>query len=97
MLTDYVNRRQVLSGGYSDVSFAPRNASGQPVTVRLEDIGVETNAGGVSETVITHALDLVQSLIQDNPAQAEQLMQAFEAGGGVLGCVCLLESFPCLP
>nr|GAT55792.1 predicted protein [Mycena chlorophos] len=84
VLTDYVNRRQLLSGGYSDVSFAPRNASGQPVTVRLEDIGVETNAGGVSETVITHALDLVQSLIQDNPAQAEQLMQAFEAGDPVV-------------
>ncbi|KAF7302838.1 hypothetical protein MKEN_01245900 [Mycena kentingensis (nom. inval.)] len=86
VLTDYVNKRQMQSGGgYSDVSFGPRGGAGQqPVTLKIEDVGVETNSGGVTETVITHALDLVQSLIQDNPGQAEQLMQAFEAGDAVV-------------
>jgi nuclear pore complex protein Nup188 len=36
------------------------------------------------ETLITEALDLVRSLIHDNPAQAEQLMQALEAGEPVV-------------
>ncbi|KAJ7757553.1 nucleoporin subcomplex protein binding to Pom34-domain-containing protein [Mycena metata] len=87
VLTDYVNRRRMQSGGggYQDVSFAPRGGAGQQtVTLRLEDAGVEMDGGGVDETVITDALDLVRSLIQDNPAQAEQLMQALEAGAPVV-------------
>ncbi|KAJ7045057.1 nucleoporin subcomplex protein binding to Pom34-domain-containing protein [Mycena alexandri] len=87
VLTDYVNRRRMQSGGggYQDVSFAPRGGAGQQtVTLRVEDAGVEMDGGGVDETVITDALDLVRSLIQDNPAQAEQLMQALEAGEPVV-------------
>ncbi|KAJ7919323.1 nucleoporin subcomplex protein binding to Pom34-domain-containing protein [Mycena leptocephala] len=88
ILTDYVNRRRMQSGvggAYQDVSFAPRGAAAQqPLTLRVEDVGLETDGGGVNETVITDALDLVRSLIQDNPAQAEQLMQALEAGEPVV-------------
>ncbi|KAJ6601217.1 nucleoporin subcomplex protein binding to Pom34-domain-containing protein [Mycena vulgaris] len=87
VLTDYVNRRRMQSGvggAYQDVSFARRGAAQAIVTLRVEDVGVEMNGGGVEETVITDALDLVRSLIQDNPAQAEQLMQALEAGEPVV-------------
>ncbi|KAJ7157192.1 nucleoporin subcomplex protein binding to Pom34-domain-containing protein [Mycena filopes] len=87
VLTDYVNRRRMQSGGggYQDVSFAPRGTAGQQaVTLRVEDVGVEMDGGGVDERVITDTLDLVRSLIQDNPAQAEQLMQALEAGPPVV-------------
>ncbi|KAJ7898797.1 hypothetical protein B0H13DRAFT_2337350 [Mycena leptocephala] len=88
VLTDYVNRRRMQSGvggAYRDVSFAPRGAAAQqPLTLRVEDVGLETDGGGVNETVITDALDLVRSLIQDNPAQAEQLMLALEAGEPVV-------------
>jgi nuclear pore complex protein Nup188 len=87
VLTDYVNRRRMQSGvggAYQDVSFARRSASQQMVTLRVEDVGIEMDGGGVEETVITDVLDLVRSLIQDNPAQAEQLMQALEAGEPVV-------------
>ncbi|KAJ7455948.1 nucleoporin subcomplex protein binding to Pom34-domain-containing protein [Mycena galericulata] len=87
VLTDYVNRRRMQSGvggAYQDVSFARRGATQQVITLRVEDVGVEMDGGGVDETVITDALDLVRSLIQDNPAQAEQLMQSLEAGEAVV-------------
>ncbi|KAJ7146329.1 nucleoporin subcomplex protein binding to Pom34-domain-containing protein [Mycena epipterygia] len=87
VLTDYVNRRRMQSGiggAYQDVSFARRGAAQQLITLRVEDVGVEMDGGGVDETVITDALDLVRSLIQDNPAQAEQLMQSLEAGEPVV-------------
>ncbi|KAJ7492060.1 nucleoporin subcomplex protein binding to Pom34-domain-containing protein [Mycena latifolia] len=87
VLTDYVNRRRMQSGvggAYQDISFVRRGAAQPVVTLRVEDVGVEMDGGGVEETVITDALDLVRSLIQDNPAQAEQLMQALEAGEPVV-------------
>ncbi|KAF7347344.1 hypothetical protein MVEN_01490100 [Mycena venus] len=76
VLTDYVNRRRTASG----VGGAYQDA----VTLRVEEAGLEMDGGGVNETVITDALDLVRSLIQDNAAQAEQLMQALEAGEPVV-------------
>ncbi|KAJ7837373.1 hypothetical protein B0H14DRAFT_3109748 [Mycena olivaceomarginata] len=76
VLTNYVNRRRTASG----VGGAYQDA----VTLRVEEAGLEMDGGGVNETVITDALDLVRSLIQDNPAQAEQLMQALEAGEPVV-------------
>ncbi|KAJ6520404.1 nucleoporin subcomplex protein binding to Pom34-domain-containing protein [Mycena sanguinolenta] len=88
VLTHYVNGRRTASGAggaYQDVSFAPRGAAAQQsVKLRVDEAGLEMDGGGVNETVITDALDLVRSLIQDNPAQAEQLMQAFEAGEAVV-------------
>ncbi|KAG6810408.1 hypothetical protein H0H92_011997, partial [Tricholoma furcatifolium] len=87
LLTDYVNRRRMLSGpgasaAYQDVSFGRRNGP-QVKVIRLEDVGMETDGGDEEETVM-HCLDLVRSLIQDNPAQAEQLMQALETGPPVV-------------
>lgn len=85
VLTDYVSQRRLYSGsggGYEDVSFGRRDAS-QVKAMRLEDIGLELNSEA-DETIITHALDLVRSLIQDNPFQAEQLMLSLETGDPVV-------------
>ncbi|KAJ3566246.1 hypothetical protein NP233_g7118 [Leucocoprinus birnbaumii] len=83
LLTDYVNRKRLQnSGPYQDVSFAPRG-SVQAFSLSLSDIGVDFEADD-GESLITEALDLVRSLIYDNPAQAEQLMQAMEVGDPVV-------------
>ena len=85
VLTDYVNRRRMhwgTGGTHQDVSFGRRGGT-QAVTLRLEDVGVEMDSGG-DEAIVTDALDLVRSLIQDNPFQAEQLMQSLEAGESVV-------------
>ncbi|KAG5653361.1 hypothetical protein H0H81_000862 [Sphagnurus paluster] len=87
LLTDYVNRRRMLTGSgpggaYQDVSFAQRGSS-QVKVIRLEDVGIEFDEGGDDELVM-HCLDLLRSLIQGNPGQAEQLMQALESGDPVV-------------
>lgn len=88
VLTDYVNRKHLYSGGsassYNDVSFSRRRGNDQSTaTLRLEDIGVEMAAGG-DEEVVTDALDLVRSVIQDNPDLAKTLVQALESGKPVV-------------
>ncbi|KAG6845532.1 hypothetical protein H0H87_007776 [Tephrocybe sp. NHM501043] len=86
LLTDYVNRQRMISSGasgaYQDVSFGRRNGP-QVKVIRLEEVGMESDDGDAEETVM-HCLDLVRSLIQDNPTQAEQLMQALETGAPVV-------------
>ncbi|KAG5644795.1 hypothetical protein DXG03_007617 [Asterophora parasitica] len=86
LLTDYANRRRMLSGSaggaYQDVSFG-RRAGSELKVIKLEEVGIEPDEGG-GEEVVMHCLDLVRSLIQDNPPQAEQLMQALESGEPVV-------------
>ncbi|TFK66507.1 hypothetical protein BDN72DRAFT_917479 [Pluteus cervinus] len=68
--------------GVQDISFERRS----PTTVkalRLEDIGVQIDPSG-DDATITDILDLLRSLIQDNPAQAQQLMLALEEGDSVV-------------
>ena len=79
ILTDYINRRRMdyaAGGSYRDVSFGQRGGS-QTKTLRIEDIGMELDAEDGSETVVD-ALDLVRSVIQDNPTQAGILIQSLE-------------------
>ena len=88
ILTDYINRRRMdyAAGGlYRDVSFGQRGGS-QTKTLRIEDIGMELDAEGEddSETVVSDALDLVRSVIQDNSTQAGILMQSLEDGEHVV-------------
>jgi nuclear pore complex protein Nup188 len=81
VLTDYVNRKRLYSGtsnSYRDVSFGRRGGN-QPVTLRLGDIGVEM-CDGSDEEVITDILDLVRSVIQDNPDLARDLVRTLESG-----------------
>ncbi|KAG6840409.1 hypothetical protein C0991_006880 [Blastosporella zonata] len=86
LLTDYVNRQRMLSSGasgaYQDVSFGRRGGP-QGKVIRLEEVGMESDGEDEEETIM-HCLDLVRSLIQDNPAQAVQLMQALETGAPVV-------------
>jgi len=69
ILTNYVNLCQIhysgTGGGFQDVSFGSRG-NAHVVTLRVEDIGVEMDEGG-DETLVIDALDLVRSVIQDNP------------------------------
>ncbi|KAJ3512033.1 hypothetical protein NLJ89_g3758 [Agrocybe chaxingu] len=94
ILTDYVNKCRMdfgSGGNYQNVSFAPRNVP-QVKAMRLEEIGMERDADG-DESIITDALDLVRSVIQDNPVQAEALMNGLEAGDPVV-CHTMTEAQP---
>ena len=85
VLTDYVNRKRLYpgsSGSYQNVDFSRRGGN-QPVTLRLEDIGVDMD-GDDYEEVVTDALDLVRSLIQDYPEIAANLVQCLESGDPVV-------------
>lgn len=81
LLTDYVNRRRP-AGSYQDISFAPRE-NVQTLSLSLSDIGLDFEADN-GETLVTEALDLVRSLINDDPGQIEQLMQALDDGNPVV-------------
>ncbi|KAL6307051.1 hypothetical protein BKA93DRAFT_823522 [Sparassis latifolia] len=86
ILTDYVNRRRAQSGagaGYQDLSFAPRSSAHQPLVLRLEDIGVEMDRVG-DEDLIMDVLDLIRSVVQDNPRLAELLLRSLETGAPVV-------------
>ncbi|KAI0071834.1 hypothetical protein K474DRAFT_1775910 [Panus rudis PR-1116 ss-1] len=84
ILTDYVNRRRIYSGGssYHDVSFGKR---GDPKvqSLRLEDIGVEMDPAG-DEDIVVDTLDLIRSVVQDNPILAERLLETLESGDSVV-------------
>lgn len=85
ILTDYVNRRRMHSGtdnSYHDVSFGRRESS-STTTMRLEDVGVEVGTSD-DEAMITDVLDLIRSLIQDNPTETQVLVEALESGDPVV-------------
>ena len=92
VLTDYVNRRRMYGSGfgsggsssYQDVSFGRRGSGSvnEPLTLRLEDIGVEMDSD--SEELVTDILDLVRSVIQDNPDLARNLVQTLESSDPVV-------------
>ena len=85
VLTDYVNRKRLYpgsGGSYQNIAFSKRGGN-QPVTLRLEDIGVDMD-GDDHEEVVTGALDLVRSLIQDYPEIAANLVQSLESGDPVV-------------
>jgi nuclear pore complex protein Nup188 len=86
VLTYYVNRKKPFPGsrGQGDISFSRRGkADDQPISLRLEDIGVETGADG-DDALVTDALDLIRSVIRDEPVLAEQLLQSMESGDPVV-------------
>ncbi|KAJ2936296.1 hypothetical protein H1R20_g798, partial [Candolleomyces eurysporus] len=87
ILTDYVNRRHLhyQSGGgqYQDVSFARRGGNTQPITLQMRDAGMDISDEN-DEIIVTDVLDLVRSVIQANPHQAETLMTSLEDGEPVV-------------
>jgi nuclear pore complex protein Nup188 len=85
VLTDYVNRRRMhagTSGAHQDVSFGRRSGT-QPVTLRIEDVGVEMD-DGADQDIVKDSLDLVRSVIQGNAVLAEKLLESLEAGDPVV-------------
>jgi nuclear pore complex protein Nup188 len=82
VLTDYVNRTHSGTHGVSrDVTFGPRGGS-QPISFRLENIGVEIRER--DDAIVTNALDLLHSVMRDNAALAEELLDSLEAGDHVV-------------
>ncbi|PPQ66173.1 hypothetical protein CVT24_000150 [Panaeolus cyanescens] len=84
VLTDYVNRKRMdfgAGGKFGDVSFAKRTTS-QAVKLTMNDIGVDVE--GEEEDTVTDALDLIRSVIQDNPTVANLLIQSLESGEPVV-------------
>ena len=87
VLTEYVTRRRMYAGTadlYQDVTFGRTGPGSVPLTLRLEDVGMEIDDGG-DEALATDALDLIRSVIQDNEALAEELLESLESGGDVNG------------
>ncbi|KIJ69754.1 hypothetical protein HYDPIDRAFT_120759 [Hydnomerulius pinastri MD-312] len=85
VLTEYVTRRRMYTGTtdlYQDVTFGRTGPGSVPLTLRLEDVGMEIDDGG-DEALATDALDLIRSVIQDKPALAEELLESLEAGDSV--------------
>ena len=81
VLTDYVNQAYSGAHGNRNHSIGPRDGS-QPITFRLTDIGVEMSDR--DETIVTNALDLLHSVMQDHPLLAEELLESLEAGDPVV-------------
>ncbi|KAI6166332.1 nucleoporin subcomplex protein binding to Pom34-domain-containing protein [Pisolithus thermaeus] len=80
VLTEYVTRRRMYVGTadlYQDVTFGRTGPGSVPLTLRLEDVGMEIDDGG-DEALATDALDLIRSVIQDQPGLAEELLEALE-------------------
>ncbi|TFK46960.1 hypothetical protein OE88DRAFT_1706649, partial [Heliocybe sulcata] len=85
IMTTYVYRRRLHPGlgtDYKDVMFG-RRGSGQPLALRLEEIGMELESTD-DEALITECLDLISSVVQDNPTVAEELLDSLEAGNAVV-------------
>ena len=82
VLMEYVTRRSTYAGTadlYQDVTFGRTGPGSSPLTLRLEDVGVEIDEGG-DEALATDALDLIRSVIQDKPILAEELLESLETG-----------------
>ena len=80
VLTEYVTRRSIHAGTadlYQDVTFGRTGPGSLPLTLRLEDVGMEIGDGG-DEALATDALDLIRSVIQDKPVLAEELLRSLE-------------------
>ncbi|KAK0465499.1 uncharacterized protein EV420DRAFT_1760167 [Desarmillaria tabescens] len=77
ILADYVKRRNAYLGARKAPRPLPSDRH-SPFPLTIEDSGLEMD-GGIDESLITDILDLIRSLIQDNPTQAEQLLQSLEA------------------
>lgn len=82
ILTDYVHRRHATGAGGRDVSFGRRRTEG-PVALTLEDVGVGMDPAG-DEELATSCLELVRTVVQDDPVLAERLLRAMESGDPVV-------------
>ncbi|KAJ4485619.1 nucleoporin subcomplex protein binding to Pom34-domain-containing protein [Lentinula aciculospora] len=79
ILIDYAFKLRSGAGRGSKSSSFGQVVHGLGIKLSLRDIGLEMD-GETDEVLVTDILDLVRSVIQDNPAQGEQLMRSLESG-----------------
>ncbi|KAH9002466.1 hypothetical protein EDB86DRAFT_3125995 [Lactarius hatsudake] len=87
VLIEYVRRKRLIPGLSTPAATAPmmnRTTSLPPVVLRLEDIGIELDPNGDS-SVVAVALDLLRTVISDNPILASQVLSSLENGDQVPG------------
>ncbi|KAH9062300.1 hypothetical protein EDB87DRAFT_336049 [Lactarius vividus] len=87
VLIEYVRRKRLIPGLSTPAATAPmmnRTTSLPPVVLRLEDIGIELDPSGDS-SVVAVALDLLRTVISDNPILASQVLSSLETGDQVPG------------
>lgn len=82
LLTDYTNRRCNHYGIGSSLS-TPRNSSPQVSIMTLHEIGLEQNVTS-DELVVLDVLDLLRSMLVDNPPLAKVLLESLESGETVV-------------
>ncbi|KAI0048058.1 hypothetical protein FA95DRAFT_1133922 [Auriscalpium vulgare] len=86
VLVDYARRRRLLSTAPSAASSAlaagRRGATAPIATLSLQDIGLDVGTEG-DPHIVAEALDLLCSVIKDNAAIAEQVLQEFGFGEDV--------------
>ena len=78
VLIQFLRSRRGLYFGRNHADVDASRRGDQPVTISLEDIGFE--ASDNPETVICDILELIASVIQENPVQTAALMDALENG-----------------
>ena len=82
LLTDYTNRRcnhYGIGGSFS----TRKNPSSQVSTMKLQEIGLEQNVTS-DELVVLDVLDLLRSILADNPPLAKVLLESLESGETVV-------------
>ena len=82
LLTDYTNRRcnhYGIGGSFS----THKNRSSQVTTMRLQEIGLEQSVTS-DELVVLDVLDLLRSILADNPPLAKVLLESLESGEAVV-------------
>jgi nuclear pore complex protein Nup188 len=81
VLIEYVRRKRLIPGLSAPAVTAPimNRTTSPPVVHRLEDIGIELDPSGDS-SVVAIALDLLRTVISDNPDLASQVLNSLENG-----------------
>jgi nuclear pore complex protein Nup188 len=81
VLTDYVYRRR--GDGYRELNFHKTGAAVRVQAVTLDDLGLTEDQEEV-EGLVVDALDLIRSVMQDDPGVAGLMMRAMESGDPVV-------------
>jgi len=82
LLTDYTNRRcnhYGIGGSFS----TRKHPLSQVTAMRLQEIGLEQNVTS-DELVVLDVLDLLRSILTDNPPLAKVLLESLESGEAVV-------------
>ena len=82
LLTDYTNRRCNHYGIGGSLS-TRKHSSSQVTTMKLQEIGLEQDVAS-EELVVLDVLDLLRSILAENPPLAKVLLESLESGESVV-------------